>query len=361
MPSARVTMQDVARAASVHQTTVSLALRNDPRLPEATRKKICAVAERLGYRPDPVLAALNFYRASRHAVKAPPTMAFLLNFTDSEEMAADYPHRTFLEGARRQAEQLGSRLDVFYVGHNVDEGKRMERILRARGISGVILAAFTDKTIEFHLDWKHFSAVLIESRQLGLSLHTISNHQQSAAREAVRRLRELGYRRIGLAVGEREEIYLKNAFTAGYYVEVAQWPDLEHLPPLLLPLETEAELSTKLGQWVRQHSIEAVVSNWSSVPRLLQRDGLRVPRDVVVAALDLTPDDGPSAGVRQNHSLVGERAVEQLAGLMRSHVRGLVPAPNLTLIEGEWVDGPGVPAKRTPATTRAKRRQTVLQ
>jgi DNA-binding LacI/PurR family transcriptional regulator len=66
--------------------------------------------------------------------------------------------------------------------------------------------------------------VLIESRQLGLSLHTISNHQQSAAREAVRRIRELGYRRIGLAVGEREEIYLKNAFTAGYYVEVAQWP-----------------------------------------------------------------------------------------------------------------------------------------
>jgi hypothetical protein len=82
---------------------------------------------------------------------------------------------------------------------------------------------------------------------------------------------------------------------------------------------------------------------------------------VVVAALDLTPGDGPSAGVRQNHSLVGERAVEQLAGLMRSHVRGVVPAPNLTLIEGEWVDGPGVPAKRAQATARAKRRQTVLQ
>ncbi len=360
MPVARITMQDVARAASVHQTTVSLALRNDPRLPEPTRLKIRAVAERLGYRPDPVLAALNFYRASRHAVKSPPTMGFLLNFTDAEEMSTDYPHRMFLEGARRQAEQLGYRLDVFYVGHNVDEGKRMERILRARGISGVILAAFADKTIEFHMDWRHFSAVLIESRQLGLALHTISNHQQATTREAVRRLRELGYRRIGLAVGEREEIYLKNSFTAGYYVEVAQWPDLEHLPPLLLPLAPDAELSGKLGQWVRRHSIEAVISNWSSVPRLLQQARLRVPRDVVVAALDLTPGIGPTAGMRQNHRLVGERAVEQLAGLMRSHIRGLVPAPNLTLIEGDWVDGPGVPVRREKPP-RAKRPKAVLR
>jgi hypothetical protein len=80
----------------------------------------------------------------------------------------------------------------------------------------------------------------------------------------------------------------------------------------------------------------------------------------VVAALDLTPDIGPTAGMRQNHRLVGERAVEQLAGLMRSHIRGLVPAPNLTLIEGDWVDGPGVPERREKPL-RTKRPAAVLR
>ena len=96
-------MQDVARAAGVHQTTVSLALRNDPRLPAATRERIQAHAKKLGYRPDPMLAALNFYRASRHAVKAPPTMAFLFNHADLRERSQYFPPQMFLEGARAQA------------------------------------------------------------------------------------------------------------------------------------------------------------------------------------------------------------------------------------------------------------------
>jgi len=341
-------MQDVARAAGVHQTTVSLALRNDPRLPATTRRRLCAIARQLGYRPDPMLAALNFYRAAHHAVKAPPVMGFLVNFTDAREFAGSYPHRMFREGARRQAEQLGYRLDMFYVGHGADAGARMQRVLRTRGITGIILAAFSDTTIEFHLEWRHFSAVLIESHQLRLSLHTISNHQEAVTREAIRHLRALGYRRIGLAVGAREEIYLQNAFTAGYYVEIAQWPDLVPVPPLVFPGVPPAELGRRTGAWIDAHGIDVVISNWNSMPGALRLAGRRVPRDVAVASLDLTPGTGPTAGMRQNHRIVGERAAEQLASLMRSHVRGLVSTPNTTLIEGAWVNGAGVPRRPRP-------------
>src|SRR5690606_18100520 len=54
----RVTLSDIAKQAEVHVTTVSLALRNHPRLPERTRKRIQKIAEELGYQPDPVLQAL---------------------------------------------------------------------------------------------------------------------------------------------------------------------------------------------------------------------------------------------------------------------------------------------------------------
>ena len=354
MTSPRVTMQQVADAAGVHQTTVSLALRNDPRLPSATRTRIQKIAKKLGYRPDPMLAALNFYRTARHPVRAPITMAFLLNFRDATELATSHAHLQFLEGARYQADQIGYQLEVFYVGHDTEAalaGPRIERILRARGISGLIIAAFGDSMPNFHLSWEHFSAVQIESQHLGLSLHTISNHQLMITREAVRRLAQRGCRRIGLAVGAREERYLKNAFTAGYYVEVAQSPGLARVPPCILPGEGSVDIDAMLHQWARDNDVEAVVSNWISMPEIFRRNGWRVPGDITVTALDLSPDGITSAGMRQNHRTVGVRAVEQLAILMKTNQRGLVDTPNLTLIEGQWVEA------KSPrrATTRSRK------
>jgi len=46
-------MRDVARAAGVHQTTVSLALRNHASIPAATRERIKAAAAELGYKQIP--------------------------------------------------------------------------------------------------------------------------------------------------------------------------------------------------------------------------------------------------------------------------------------------------------------------
>ena len=43
------TSHDVALAAGVSQPTVSRALRGDPRVTEATRRRVLAAAERLGY------------------------------------------------------------------------------------------------------------------------------------------------------------------------------------------------------------------------------------------------------------------------------------------------------------------------
>ncbi len=344
----RVTMQDVARAAGVHQTTVSLALRNDPRLPEPTRRRLQEVAKAMGYKPDPMLAALNSYRAGKRGVAAPVTMAFVLDLKDRRELAASHPHRQFVEGARERAQEFGYTLEVFYLAsHTRAAVERLERTLGARGISGVIVGALADREIAFRLTWERFSVVLIESEQLNLPLHMVANHQTMVTRMAVRRLRELGYRRIGIAVGEREEFYLQQAFTAGYYVELAQGEELARLPPCLLAPAAPGRLGSVVLSWMREHEVEAVITNWHFVADALRRKGVRVPGDVVVVALDLAPDEGPNAGMRQNHRVVGQRAVEQLAILMKTNQRGLVESPNHTLIDGEWVDGSDVPAVTT--------------
>ena len=53
----RVTLSDIAKEAKVHVTTVSLALRDHPRIPAETKQRIKDLAKKMGYAPDPILSA----------------------------------------------------------------------------------------------------------------------------------------------------------------------------------------------------------------------------------------------------------------------------------------------------------------
>ncbi len=55
----RVKIGDVAAAAGVSITTVSHALNGKGRLPEATRRRVREVAERLGYQPSALARGLR--------------------------------------------------------------------------------------------------------------------------------------------------------------------------------------------------------------------------------------------------------------------------------------------------------------
>jgi LacI family transcriptional regulator len=345
-------MSDVARQAGVHQTTVSLALRNDPRLPRETRARIREAADAMGYRPDPMLSALNFYRSSRDTAKAQPSIAFILRTRQGRPANAFFADEQFLRGARRACERMGYRIVVFQIGNTATEGVRLSRIIRSRGISGVILASLDTRLRMLPMEWDNFCALCIETQHLGLSLHTVGDNQSAVTRTAVRRAFELGYRRIGLAVGEVEEASLRKPFTAGYLIEVYENPALGRIPPLLLRPGDDSAMGSRLGAWVRRHRVDAILSNWSNMADLISSAGLRVPEDIGMATLDHNPRKGPIAGIRQSHELVGERAVESLAMLIKTNQRGLVRLPNITLVDGTWQDGPELPAKAPGAARR---------
>lgn len=54
---AKVTLQDIANALGMAKSSVSYALRNDPRIPEETRKRVQKTAQELGYKKNPLVAA----------------------------------------------------------------------------------------------------------------------------------------------------------------------------------------------------------------------------------------------------------------------------------------------------------------
>ena len=52
---------------------------------------------------------------------------------------------------------------------------------------------------------------------------------------------------------------------------------------------------------------------------------------------------GQTAGVRQNHTTVGARAVEILAGQLQHNKFGVPEIPTTTYVEGTWQDGASCP------------------
>lgn len=338
-------MKDVAQKAGVHTTTVSLVLRNSARIPLATRRRIQAIAKEMGYQQDPMLSALVSYRNQRLTPKAPPTVAMIFDYKNQEELdRAPIPYRKFMEGATRKAEELGYRLEPFFFSGRVRsaEGRRIGRILFSRGIKGAILCAFGSETQNFEMEWDKFCMVQIECEHLKLPLHMVSADQMMMAREAVRRLWAQGYRRIGIAVGRAEETYLDHAFTVGFHGEAALHPGLELAPPLLLTNgATTEECAPLLREWIQRFGIEAVLSNWGNIPDALDIIAADIPPSTVSVELELesTPHRGSFGGTMPRDIVVGERAVEQLAMLLRLNQTGWVDTPNRILIPGTWMEG----------------------
>lgn len=349
----RVTQADIARRAGVHSTTVSLALRNHPSLPTETRQRLQALADEMGYRPDPDLRALMIYRQRVRSKKTDTTLAYVTNWGTRWGWKSFPAHAQFYDGASAKASDLGYRLDHFWLGEPGLTCQRLSDILVARGITGVVIASHVPGTGEaLDFDWPRLSAVKIDFFPASPELHSVTNDQSMAVRVAMRRAIDAGYRRIGLVIPEWCDDFVDQAFSAGYLVEQQRLDPADRIPILSYSRPNDRLDGTGLvplaafREWYHHHRPEALIS-WDPFvrPRLAEL-GLSVPRDLAYADIFLEAIDGQVAGVRQNCRRVGELAVEILAGQLQQHIFGIPPYPTTSLVEGTWFDGATLPVRR---------------
>ena len=347
--SRRVTLSDIAKKADVHVTTVSLALRNHPRLPEKTRTRLQKMAKEMGYQPDPVLQALVAYRGKVMERRNPPTIAYLTNWETKLGWKETTAHPEFYAGALAKAEELGFKLDHFWMGEPGLSHTRMSKILQARGITGLIIASHERVAdAALHFDWSAFSAVKIDYLPHEPELHIVTNDQCNIVRLAMRHAQELGYRRMGCVMHRGWDHAADHLWSAGFLAAQSQQVASEHVPMHIFPPPEPVEAwmaesknkpvveTPAFAKWYKKHRPEVIISKLSFVEPALKELGLKVPEDVAVIDLFLEEFDGDIAGVRQNHHAVGEQAVELLAGQLHYHKYGLPEIPTTTQVEGTW-------------------------
>lgn len=335
-------MDAVAAAAGVSTSTVSRALKGDPRISSATRERIRRIAEEMGYRPNPLVSALMVHLRHGHPPVARCNLAWLDFFPQADDWERDPVHRAFWNGAEACAKVLG--YSINRIRATGKPAASLARTLRNRGIRGVLLPEFgasAGRATNIPLPLDEFTIVSVGTRFERPSLHYSSDDQYECGRMAVQRLWQLGYRRIGYVGEPRVERIVNGRFLAGYFSTLQSELGGAALPPLL------ADRDEDVVGWLRRVAPQVVITANRRLLRVIRQRGVRVPEDVALAHLNLDDVEGALpgevAGVRQDNAGVGGNAVELLINLLYQNEIGVPRHPKGLQVHGAWVDGATAP------------------
>ena len=328
-PSSLVpTMKDVALAAGVHQTTVSRALRNDPRITESVKTQVREAAERLGYRPNPLLSALGTLRRQRASARYQTALAYIV------KGGASGGH---LSGVRAAAEQRGYKVDVFEIGPDLSVS-RLNEILIARGIQGIILGPLPEAHGHFTLEWEHFSTVVIEYSFTEPAFDRVVTNSYDTMNIVIRECRTRGYTRIGLAILQFVDERNEGLLCAAYSLAKERDPGMAPLAPLLIP-KWDAKA---FRAWFKREKPQVVISSNFLLPQIeecLREMKLRASDQVGLVNLNLFPSHQNYSGVCQDAPAIGAMAARLAIEKLNHNERGIPAAQMTVLTDGYWFEG----------------------
>jgi len=338
-----VTMSDVGRlAGGFHPSTVSLALRNHPGISVVTRKLITRTASKMGYRRDPLLDAFNRHRVSGLAHQAPRVIAFVSDFESKGDMEASARHRLFWKGGSAAARTLRHGLEFFPLAPMGMSSKRLDAVLHARGIRGLVIGALRAETASLNFTWDRYSTVKIECCRLGLPGYAVAAAYLRGGRAAFERMRSLGYRRIGLVTAKDMDVQRSDLLHAGILCEQAKLSIEERVPPLAMKAKHPAH---SVSTWLQSYSVDAVLADQATFRRIAVAVGRARARKLGWACLDVTEAAPEAAGIVVDYERMGAVAVEQVVSLMRVHQRCHPSEASTTFVSAGWREGKTLPLK----------------
>jgi LacI family transcriptional regulator/LacI family fructose operon transcriptional repressor len=334
-------MQDVARAARVHQTTVSRALRNDSRIPEATRLRVVRAAMRLRYRPNPLVSALIALRRARHPAKTPTTLAFVIHTYGMRRhyLPHQYNHLAHLSGARAAAEEQGYQIESFSFNLPEMTERRFDEILYTRNIPGVIIGSLPEGPGSFDLNWDRICTVAIEYTFTHPLVDRVVHDSYGGMRMIMHACRERNIRRIGLLLTEGGNLRTERLNAAAYWIEQKSGNDFVPIPPLFFPSWD----SGAFAAWHDRHRPEVVVTSNTLLPDLTGwcgRTGVKLGRDLLIINVNADPR-APLPGVFQNPHSIGAAAARLVIDKISRNDRGIPRLRVTQITQGEWVQGRG--------------------
>jgi DNA-binding LacI/PurR family transcriptional regulator len=343
-----ITLRDIARKVGVSHVTVSLALRNHPRISAERRQEILRVVKEMNYVPDPLFGKLAAYRHKLPIEKVHSSIAWINHWEQPESLLSRYKvFQEYWKGATAAAAERGYRLEEFRWSADLP-ARRFEQILFTRGIRGVLIPPHLVSPDWGNFNWNKFSIVRFGTSVPSPDSNVVTSDQYRATVMAVTKIHDYGYRRIGLVVGDLLDQRLGGVYQSGFGWAQNRLNLTAKLPPLVIetdeksPSQEPALRDLKL--WLRKFRPDAVFTAGMRVPWLIQELGYRISRDIAVAGSSI--DVPVTAGVDQHSEAIGRIAVEMLLKQINFNECGVPATPSRNLVESFWRDGNSLPKRR---------------
>lgn len=367
-----ITVRDIAKAASCSPASVSRALRGQGKVSPKLRRRIEQLAEKMGYKPNPLVSSLmatRNQRSERHRLRA--NIAWLNNHPDKNTWTNFAYRRPVLDAAHQRSKELGYGFEEIWSFEPGLTGTRLGQIMRARGVAGILVPSNVELLGQLGFDWSPFSVVCLGDYYAGQKdWHRAGCSNRKNVETAFNSLRHLGYRRIGLALGfhlldeEPESLRAMKMFNAGKPCDASLFrhaapmailagfafcqmmtPKADRVPPFAFR-RNEDDFMQKIAEWVRQTRLDALICGEVKTLEAIRTAGLRVPEDLALAHLNLADDVPGWAGIDTKKEQQAASAIDLLNYQILHNQRDEPPFVQTIYIEGEWRDGWTAPPKK---------------
>jgi DNA-binding LacI/PurR family transcriptional regulator len=316
MPARRITSHDVAREAGVSQTTVSVVLSETPgpiQISAATRERVLAAAERLGYVPNHVAQSLR-RRRSR-------TITFINPAPENPYFAE------VVAGAQASAEQAGYSIFVAAVPDR-EQAVNILSQLNAGTSDGVILGSRDEAVMAElrHALRRGLAAVALQYMGEQSAVPVVRTDKEFGGHLATAYLIDLGHRRIGHLKDAAAYADHPGERTAGY-LRALDDGGIDFDPNLIVQGKNsiaggDAAMRELLSRGRPRPTAVFAFNDLMAIGALHALDalGVRVPDDIAVIGFDgieLGAFTNPElTSVAQPSAEVGRRAFELVFDLL---------------------------------------------
>jgi len=348
-PSARPTVGDVARRASVSMMTVSRVLNNGAGVSPDMRARVQRAIRELNYVPNHAAQALAAKRTTRN-------VAFLFD-TPNAAVLGEMVSAGFRKARLARVELVLIKVQAF------DDPRSTCETIANLGIRGVILSPplCDDVRLRVHLNKKGIRIVAIGCDDADPALSTIGIDDRRAAFELTHYLLQLGHRRIGFIAGHprhrssarRRAGYEAALLEHGVQPDPAmQWEGNYTFDSALIAAEHA------LGSNHRPTAIFASNDDMAAAVISVARDrGVSIPRSLSVCGFDdseVALMVGPRlTTVGQSVGMMASWGIRQLAEELGALERGDEPQVRKVLLDHKIAYRESVaPPERTVAPHR---------
>jgi LacI family transcriptional regulator len=309
------TIKDVAQAAGVSTSAVSLYLNERKGISQATRDRIAGAIESLGYVP----------RGVRRATGSSGGFVSLLVERLPLPVHSDHFYAGVVHGLQAEAERLGYHLALSVID---PEQRGLPRAIAEQQVVGVLAVGggdVTDALIDRLVD-QGIPLVAVDNLSMSRQVDCVLTDNQHGAYRLTRHLLDLGHRRIAIILGppkykslvERYQGYREALLDAGIT------PDDALIQPSIsqgIPRKGYREMHELLKLDPPPTAVFAI-SDRTGVGALdaIRERGLRVPEDISLVGFDgvvlSEHTDPPLTTVRSRNNEMGVAAMQRLDALL---------------------------------------------